>query len=156
MVEGLKDELRKEFKDRLVSLVVFGSVARGQARRESDIDLLIVVKNLPKSRLKRTELFMKAEERLWDRIEELHKKGYRTSFSAILKTPEEAEKISPLYLDMVEDAVILYDKDNFFANVLNRLKNKLEELGAERVWIGKKWYWRLKKDFKFGEVIVIE
>jgi hypothetical protein len=30
------------------------------------------------------------------------------------------------------------------------------ELGAERVWVGRKWYWRLKKDYKFGEVIVIE
>jgi len=30
------------------------------------------------------------------------------------------------------------------------------ELKAERVRIGKRWYWRLKKDYKFGEVIRIE
>jgi len=56
---------------------------------------------------------------------------------------------------MVEDAIILFDKESFFENVLKRLKRRLEELGAERVWIGKKWYWRLKKDYKFGEVIEI-
>ncbi|MEM2206899.1 MAG: nucleotidyltransferase domain-containing protein, partial [Sulfolobales archaeon] len=30
---------------------------------------------------------------------------------------------------------------------------KLKELGAERVRCGRKWYWRLKRDYKFGEVI---
>ncbi|MEM2744247.1 MAG: nucleotidyltransferase domain-containing protein, partial [Nitrososphaerota archaeon] len=52
--------------------------------------------------------------------------------------------------------VIIYDKDNFFEKILDRLMQRLKELGAERVWMGKKWYWRLKKDYKFGEVITIE
>jgi hypothetical protein len=57
---------------------------------------------------------------------------------------------------MVDDAVILYDKDAFFTRVPERLRHRLSELGAERVRVGKKWYWRLKKDFKWGEVVVIE
>jgi hypothetical protein len=57
---------------------------------------------------------------------------------------------------MVDDAVILYDKDAFFTRVLERLRHRLSELGAERVRVGKKWYWRLKRDFKWGEVVVIE
>ena len=57
---------------------------------------------------------------------------------------------------MVEDAVIVYDRNGFFEKILLRLKRKLEELGAERVWIGKKWYWRLKRNYRFGEEIVIE
>ncbi|MEL9940841.1 MAG: nucleotidyltransferase domain-containing protein [Ignisphaera sp.] len=39
--------------DNLVSVVVFGSVARCEARRDSDIDLLIVVREAPRSRLRR-------------------------------------------------------------------------------------------------------
>lgn len=57
---------------------------------------------------------------------------------------------------MVEDAIILYDKDNFFENILNSLRRRLKELGAERKKLGKKWYWVLKKDYKIGEVIEIE
>jgi len=40
--------------------------------------------------------------------------------------------------------------------VLARLKRRLDELGARRVWMGRKWYWVLKPDAKFGEVIEIE
>lgn len=40
--------------------------------------------------------------------------------------------------------------------VLEDLKRRLEELGAKRVWVGDKWYWVLKPDIKFGEVVEIE
>lgn len=56
---------------------------------------------------------------------------------------------------MVYDAIILYDKDNFFTKVLKRLETRLKELGAERVKKGKLWYWVLKKNYKWGEVIEI-
>jgi len=32
----------------------------------------------------------------------------------------------------------------------------LDELDSQRVQLGKKWYWILKKDYKFWEVISIE
>ena len=149
MVEVMKEE----FGDDLVSVVVYGSVARGDNRNDSDVDLLVVIRNLPKdSMLKRIRVFeTKVEDKL--NLDEYWSKGYYISLSPILKTPEEAERFSPLYLDMVYDAVILYDRDNFFTKVLDKLREKLRELGAERIWIGKRWYWVLKKDSKFGDTV---
>jgi len=152
LLKALKDKLG----DKLVSLVVYGSVARGEAKRDSDLDLLIVARDLPKGRLKRQELFEVVEKAVEEDIEKLRGRGYNVFLSPILKTPEEASKLSPLYLDMVEDAVILYDKEEFFKGVLDRLRSKLEELGARKVRLGKKWYWILKEDYEFGEVIEIE
>ncbi|MEM2499641.1 MAG: nucleotidyltransferase domain-containing protein, partial [Sulfolobales archaeon] len=86
-------------------------------------------------------------------VERLRSQGYSVDFSPIIKSVSEAKKVSPIYLDMVEDAVVLYDRENFFTNILNNLREKLKELGAERVRCGRKWYWRLKRDYKFGEVI---
>jgi len=153
VIERLLNELLKVFRDDLISVVVYGSVARGTARKDSDIDVLIVVEELPRSRFERLSIYMKAEENLDPLLNELLNRGYAVTISPILKTKREAERISPLYLDMVEDAIIVYDKNGFFEEILKRLRGKLRELGAERVWIGKKWYWRLKKDYKFGEVI---
>jgi predicted nucleotidyltransferase len=145
--------MKEEFKDDLISVVLYGSIARGDNRNDSDVDLLIIIKNLPKdSMLKRIRLFeTKVEDKL--NLDEYWKNGYYISLSPILKTPEEAEKISPLYLDMVYDAIILYDKNQFFTKILQKLKERLKELGAERVKMGKKWYWVLKKDSKFGDTI---
>ena len=64
-------------------------------------------------------------------------------------------RISPLYLDMVYDAIILFDRDEFFKKVLDRLRKRLEELGAKRIRLGKLWYWVLKEKYRFGEVIDI-
>ena len=155
LIEKLLNGLKKRYKERLISFVVFGSIARGDERRDSDIDVLIIIDGLPKSRLKRQKEFMEIEKEVEREIEELFEQGYFIDFSPILRTPQEAEKIIPLYLDMTEDAIILFDKENFFKSVLEKLKERLKELKAKRVWIGKKWYWILKPDYKFGEVIKI-
>ncbi|MEX0568609.1 MAG: nucleotidyltransferase domain-containing protein [Candidatus Njordarchaeota archaeon] len=156
IIGKLVKRLEDFFCERLFSVVIFGSIARGDWRSDSDIDILIVADGLPKSRLERQKIFILIEEDLRNDLEGLWDEGYYHDFSPILKTPEEAQKISPLYLDLVEDAIILYDKNDFFKNILLRLKKRLENLGAKRIFIGKKWIWDLKPDYKLGEVIDLE
>ncbi len=156
VVVELLNKLLCVFSDRLVSLAVYGSVARGTARRDSDLDLLVVIQDLPKSISQRIGMFEKAEYQIQSLLDKLFDEGYYIALSPVILTPEEVRRIPPILIDLVEDAVIVYDKDNFLQNILAYVKRKLEELGAQRVWIGKKWYWILKRDYKFGEVIRIE
>ena len=150
--DKLLTEVKSFYEDRLVSFVVFGSVARETYRFESDIDALIIAEGLPKGRMKRVAQFMTVEDRIEPFLEYLKKEGMNTYISPVLKTPEEAETGSPLFLDMVEDANILFDRNGFFSKILERLRNRLRELGAKRVWKGNAWYWILKPDYKPGEV----
>ncbi len=153
----LEDKLLAEVKsfygDRLVSFVVFGSVARETYRFDSDIDVLIIAEGLPKGRMKRVAQFLTIEDRIEPFLKSLQKEGINTCISTVFKTPEEAEMGSPLFLDMVEDASILFDSNGFFSKRLVRLRNRLRELGSKRVWRGNAWYWVLKPDYKPGEVI---
>ena len=155
LIEELIEALKRKYGDKFISLVVFGSVARGEARKDSDVDLLLVVDSIPKRRLERQREFMEVEKELEGYLNELFDEGYFIDFSPIIKTPEEAMRLSPLYLDMVEDAIIAYDKEDFFAKILERVRKRLEELGSKRVRMGRKWYWILKPDYRFGEVIRI-
>jgi Nucleotidyltransferase domain. len=116
LVKDLLNTLLLVFKDNLVSVVVYGSVARGQMRRDSDLDLLIVAEKLPASRFERIAMFNRAEEAVEKSLEELSKKGYFVTFSPIIKTMGEAERISPLYLDMVDEGIIVYDRNSFSKN----------------------------------------
>ena len=46
-LRGMVQNLQRKFKEQLVSVVIYGSYARGTATWGSDIDLLAVVKVLP-------------------------------------------------------------------------------------------------------------
>lgn len=143
--------------ERLVSVVLYGSVSRMEVHELSDIDLLIVLDNAPMSRFERLKIFEEAERRVEEKLERLERRhGVRIDFSPIIKSREEAGKFTPLYLDLTEDGVILYDREGFMKSVLGRVRRRLLELGAKRVWRGKKWYWVLKPRIKPGEVIEIE
>lgn len=137
----------------LVSVVLFGSVGRGEARSDSDIDLLIVADSLPPGRFARLALLDSADRAFELELERLRARGLRSRLSPLLKTASEASRIVPLYLDMVEDAVLLHDRGGFFAGVLQRLRASLERLGAQRRRRGRIRYWVLKPDFKWGEVV---
>jgi len=154
----LLDDLLSKFKnvcgDNLVSLVLYGSLARGDFRNDSDIDLLLIFEKLPKEKFLRQRFFIEIEKEI--SFEEFYEKGYYPTFSPILKTTKEAKFLSPLYLDMVDDAIILFDKNSFFQNILEILKARLSELGAIKKKIGDKWYWDLKPNYKFGDEIRIE
>jgi predicted nucleotidyltransferase len=140
------------YGERLVTLAVYGSVARGTMRYDSDLDLLIVARDLPNGRFARLEEFRAVEESLAPVLSDLLDKGIRTDLSPVFKTPETVEAGSPLFLDMVDDARVLYDRDGFFAGRLERLRKRLAELGAKRIWRGNAWYWDLKPDYRPGEV----
>jgi len=147
-------EIRSFYGERLVSVILFGSVAREAQSFESDLDLLVIAEGLPQGRMKRIREFGSVEDKVEPFLKTLQQKeGINTYISAIIKSPEEAEKGSPLFLDMVEDAKMLFDRDGFFAAVLERLRKRLKELGSKRIWQGNAWYWDLKPDYKPGDVI---
>ncbi len=143
------------YRDRLISLVLFGSVGRGTPSPQSDIDFIVVARDLPRGRLNRIREFQVVEEQLEPWLRSLAKRGVHISLSPVFKTPEEVEKGSLLFLDLVDDAVLLHDQDNFFQKHLERLASRLEELGAYKVIRGGRWHWVLKPDYRPGEVFEI-
>jgi predicted nucleotidyltransferase len=152
LLDRLTAELQAEYGDRLVTVAVFGSVGRGTPRPGSDVDVLVIARDLPTGRSRRVEGFLPVERRLTDEIRTIESGGIPVAISPVLKTPTEVEQGSPLFLDMVEDARILHDVDRYFAGYLDRLRGRLRELGSRRIWLGGAWYWDLKPDFKPGEV----
>ncbi len=144
-IREIKECVLNYYNERLVSLIIFGSFSRGTFTPESDIDLLLIVKGLNKRKMKRIEEFI-------DNVEE-NIKNIPHYISPIIKTPEEIKRGSPILFDMVIDSIIIYDRNDFFKNIIEKLKIKFNELGSKRVFIGTRWYWILKPDLKPGEII---
>lgn len=152
-------ELSRELLgDRLVAAALFGSLATGKFTEESDIDILLVVEGVEGrslgsrvwdlapliERLRETE-----EGRVW-----LREVGRGIpDVSPIVLTPGEVRRHPPLLLDLVYDALILYDR-GFLRRELEELRRKLEEVGARRIMLPDgSWYWQLSPRIKWGGVI---
>jgi predicted nucleotidyltransferase len=155
LLERLLSEVRAAYGPRLVACAVFGSVGRGTPRHDSDIDVLLVARGLPRGRTRRVEEFLPVEARLGPALEADEAGRPPIALSPVFKSPEEVEAGSPLFLDMVEDARILHDPEGFLAGYLDRLRARLRQLGARRVRRGGGWYWELKPDLRPGEVFTV-
>jgi predicted nucleotidyltransferase len=152
-VRAAVDEVRRTYGERLVSIAVFGSVARGTARPDSDLDLFIVVADLPRGRRARLQTFDPVERSLVRETEALARLGIEVELSPVLRTPEDLKVASPLLLDLTEDAVIVQDRGGVLGAALDDLRRRLCRLGSRRIWLGTRWYWDLKPDYKRGEII---
>ena len=155
LLEDMKTEVARHYGKRLVSLVVYGSVGRGTPRPDSDLDILIVADPLPDGRMKRVQEFKAVKDALRRRLRALQQQGVFTTIAPVFKTREEVRRGSLLFLDMIDDGKILYDQAQFWQTYLSDFRERLERLGARKVFQGDRWYWDLKPDYKPGEIFEI-
>lgn len=155
LVHRLGEELRAHYGPRLVAVAVFGSVGRGTPRADSDLDVLVVARDLPRGRFARVEEFLPVEERLAAERRVSVEAAEPVAVSPVFKTPEEVQRGSPLFLDLVDDARIVHDPSGFLRAYLDGLRERLRALGAQRIWRGNVWHWELKPDLRFGEIITL-
>jgi hypothetical protein len=157
IIDFLLSRLIVYFNENLVSIIIFGSVARGEAREYSDIDILVVIDGAPSKysdRIKLIRSFIGGLEKL--RIDIWQKYGVYPLIDIIMLDKSETYINHPFYLDLIHDGIIVYDKEDFMKNRINELKLKLKELGSRRIELPDgRYYWVLKPDLRWGEVIDI-
>jgi hypothetical protein len=152
----LLDSCRKRYGNRLVSLAVFGSWARGRATPESDIDVLLVADDLPGSRRKRVAEFSRVEtdtdaarRRIWSGFDA------QSSLSPVIKTPEEVKSGGPIFLDMTDWCDVLFDEDGFLRSYLDELRTRMARLGTRRHRRKGGYYWEYKPGLRPKETVTL-
>ena len=152
VVAALRSTCVQHYGERLVTVGVFGSVGRDTPGPYSDVDTLIIANPLQRGRGARLRDFDAVEAELSEVLAAVARRGCHTTISPIIKTPAEAAAGSLLFLDMIEDLRLLYDRDGFFQNHLDGFAARLRRLGASRVRRDGTWHWDLKPDYRPGEV----
>ncbi|MCX8188697.1 MAG: nucleotidyltransferase domain-containing protein [Nitrososphaeria archaeon] len=149
-------EILKRFSFIVNSLVVYGSVARGVARADSDIDLLVILDSKD-SFGKRIDMLLDVEfsEKVSEELNWLYNNGIDTHISFLPLNLEEVKAFPPILLDVIDEGVVLVDK-GFYSKFVIEKKAYLSKLGARRVFLSEsEWYWDFKPGIKFGEVVEV-
>ena len=98
-VKELVDELKKLYGDNLSCVILYGSKARGDATEDSDIDILVVLKNIQNFSLERK----KVKEISW----RLSYK-YDLLLSIIIRSEQEyMRKDTPLLMNIEKEGIVL-------------------------------------------------
>lgn len=95
-----------------------GSIARGEAKPNSDLDLLVIVKGLLEKYSERIRQLIEIlddvrEVKLWLWKE----KKIFCNVEFLILTPDEASIIQPVYLDMLDNSISIYDRNDFFRGI---------------------------------------
>ena len=122
----------REFAPPVVSVTMFGSRVKGDARANSDYDMIIIMEQLDPNPNVRDEFAASAIANI------LLESGFR--ISPIVLTREEAtnevENGSPLFTSILSNHKILYDPTGFMAELLDHVKKTTSLTYVER---GKRW-----------------
>ena len=127
MFENIIEDYLKRLQGHNVrSIILFGSVARGEAREDSDVDLLVIASGLPDIKKRYDDLL---PARKPARIDD------------IWMTPEELEEMvdakTGFLMDALMEGVVLLD-DGTVKEARKRLKESLKRLRARRLKHG--WF----------------
>ncbi|MBS7656026.1 nucleotidyltransferase domain-containing protein [Candidatus Bathyarchaeota archaeon] len=137
-LNALKDKIAEIALENsfIAGVLLFGSIARKERDEESDIDLLILWENLN-------------VEDIYLHIYKTFSKYFPHENLTILDMDYSSffnvKKASSLYLNIIYDAIILYDKYGKLLNFILKVKNELRAKGIKRKKIGKYYFWKLPK-----------
>ena len=103
MLNEMSELLKKVYKDKLKAVILYGSVARGTATEESDVDIMVLIDG--------TDQELRAyEENLSDVSTDISIKYYKV-FSIMDVSYQEYTRwknVSPFYKNVSQEGVVLY------------------------------------------------
>jgi len=142
IVRKLKEcagELEKLLGDELVGFVLFGSWARGEAREDSDVDVLVVLKSLKG---------MEARAFVYKVVAERVKRAVTLVDARADELFKEGLELTPLLFNILVDGIVVYDKTGRLEELAAKARQLVEEMGLVRYRTSDGKYGWKKRDGK--------
>lgn len=146
--------LKEKYKEDLLSIILFGSVARGKWNNESDIDLFIIFSNKSSIRTTINNRLTKIISDYERKSKLKNSKGDRlfSTIQDISLLLKDLHTFRTIFYDIAMDGIILFDRNQTGFHFLKKIKKRIEEKGLKRVFIKENdYYW--ERNVKFGEII---
>ncbi len=129
LILELTDTLKQKLDQDLLSIILFGSIVKGNFTSISDIDVLVICEAPPKDWRARDKMVL-------DLTENIEIK-YGTPIHMTLVSKDEItyaiESVSPLMLEIYSANEIIYDKDSFFKRLLKHFEKNMHRLKAQKI-----------------------
>ena len=110
-IQTLIEIIKTTVKQDIISIIIFGSAATGHLKKESDIDILIIVKEYNEPVCKE----------YWKHIKKSSYRAIGIPVDPIFAEEKALDDItSSFYLDVIADGKVIYGKDVLDRNIFKR------------------------------------
>lgn len=148
--------LSETYGGRLEGVILFGSVARGDWTKVSDIDLLVVVDGWEPlgDRARLGELSgVKGRLAGFRSHAEAVKSGFAPAVHELPLSPDELDEFRRIYLDIALDGIVLFDRVGKLKEFIQETRARAEAVGSRRIVSPDgTFYWMLARP-RPGEVV---
>ena len=122
----IRERIRDLSEIKIVSIAIFGSVARQEDNADSDIDLLVVAEGIPEKRI----------QRIPDMVRIKRKLNLEAPLDILLVSKGECQSNfrnhNPLYLDIALDTKIVYDDTGFLRSLIEETRRYIDSNDLRR------------------------
>ncbi len=122
------EEMKRYFGSELVSVVLFGSQARGTADEHSDIDLVVIAEGIPTDWRQQDEIIIELK---------MSPGLIRLPVSIILKSPDvvkaSLDAVQPLLFGILKSYEVLYDPSGFFEKQAEIYRERMREWDVREI-----------------------
>ncbi len=121
--------LRQHFGERLLGVLLFGSIARGDWTKDSDIDLLVVVDRWDLKTWSRSSKLLGLGKMLRKTREYTDSvgAGFMPTIQHHPLSSEEESLNHRIYIDIVLDGITIYEKDAYITRLIGNLRESATE-----------------------------
>jgi hypothetical protein len=85
----------------------------------------------------------------------LYGNGVYTDISFFPISPDEASRFLPIYLDIIDEGIIIFDRGGFLEKILSQCRSLIRKNGGQKVATRHGWFWRLNPAMPIGEEIAV-
>ena len=117
------EEIAKTFGDELVGVALFGSWARGEGSEGSDVDVFVVL---------RTAKGLAVRSKIYRIIARHVRRAVTLIDMRLAELLNEELELTALLINIIADAVIIYDRDDFLKSFIEKGRRLIKKAGLVR------------------------
>lgn len=134
ILKRIVDRIRDKLGEDVLSIVLFGSITRGDFTESSDIDVLVIARNLPDDWRDRDEILLELAEIRSDHIRPVH-----ITLTDEYEMNASIDQGAPLVFGLHDANRVIFGRDRFFEKLMGQFEDNMKRWGVKKIGNGE-WF----------------
>ena len=134
ILKPIVDRIRDKLGEDVLSIVLFGSMTRGDFTVSSDIDVLVIARNLPDDWRGRDKILLELSE-----IRSDHRRPVHITLTDEYAMNASIDQGAPLVFGLHDANRVIFGRDGFFEKLMEQFENNMKRWGVRKIGNGE-WF----------------